>query len=64
MTARLTEANLASKSDMANFVKRTNLNKIELNKLSKKAKTISTKELTKDLIHNFSILNWAKYFSA
>ena len=64
MTARLTEANLASKSDMANFVKRANLNKIELNKLSKKVKAISTKGLTKDLIHKFSILNGAKYFSA
>ena len=57
MTARLTEANLASKSDMANFVKRTNLNKIELNKLSKKVKAISTKGLTKDLMNGYKILN-------
>ena len=42
----------------------TNLNKIELNKLSKKVKAISIKGLTKDLIHKFSILNGAKSFSA
>ena len=30
--------------------------------LSKKVKTISTKESTKDLINNFSILDGAKYF--
>ena len=29
----------------------------------KKLKAISTKGLTKDLIHKFSILNGAKYFS-
>ena len=68
-------ANLASKSDIANFVKKAdfddklqNLNKIvtsnknELNELSEKVKAISTKGLTKDLINKFSILNGAKYF--
>ena len=62
-TARLKQANLATKRDIANFVKKTDLNKSELNELSKKAKAISTKGLTKDLIYKFSILNRAKYFS-
>ena len=39
-------------------------NKNGLNKLSKKVKTISTKELTKDLINTFSILYRAKCFSS
>ena len=34
----------------------------ELNELSEEIKAISTKELTKDLIDKFSILNGAKYF--
>ena len=34
----------------------------ELNELSKKVKGISTKELTKDLINGYKILNGAKYF--
>ena len=50
-TARLKQANLASKSDIANFIKKTDLNKNELNELSKKVKAISTKGLTKDLIN-------------
>ena len=71
-TARLKQANLASKDDIANFVKNTDFdnklkdvtsNKSELNELSKKFKAISTKELTKDLINKFSILNGAKYFT-
>ena len=57
---RLTQANLASKSGVANFVKKTdfdiklknvNSNKNELNELPKKVKAISTKGLTKDLIN-------------
>ena len=69
----LKRANLASKSDVANFVKKTDFdnklkdvtsNKNELNELSKKVKAISTKGLTKDLIDKFSILNGAKYFSS
>ena len=48
--------------DIVNFVKKTDLNKNELNELSKKVKTISTKRLTKDVINKFSILNGAKYF--
>ena len=72
-TARLKQANLASKSDIANFVKNRNFdnklkdvtsNKNELNELSKKNKAISTKGFTKDLIDKFSILNGAKYFSS
>ena len=71
--ARLKQANLASKSDIANFVNKTDFdnklkdvtsNKNELNELSKKVKAISTKGLTKDLINKFSILNGAKYFSS
>ena len=58
-TARLAQANLASKSDIANFVKMTGFddkvkkinkivtsNKNELNELSEKVKAISTKKLT------------------
>ena len=70
-TAKLKQSNLASKSDIANFVKKTDYNnklknvtsnKNELNELSKKVKAISTKELTKDLINKFNILNGAKCF--
>ena len=70
---RLKRANSASKSDIANFVKKTDFgnklkdvtsNKNELNELSNKVKAISTKVLTKDLIDKFSILNGAKYFSS
>ena len=66
------QANLASKNDITNFVKKTDFDnklkdvtsrKNELNELSKKVKAISTKGLTKDLINTFSILNGAKYFS-
>ena len=53
--ARLKQANLASKSDIGSFVKKIDLNKNELNELSKKVKAISTKGLTKDLINKFSI---------
>ena len=64
------QANLASKSDIANFVKKINFNnklkvvtsnKNELIELSNKIKAISTKRLTNDLIDK--ILNSAKYFS-
>ena len=51
-----------SKSDIANLVKKANLNKNELNELSKKVKAISTQRLTKYLINKFSIFNDAKYF--
>ena len=72
-TARLAQANLASKNDIANFVKKTDFdnklkdvtsNKNELNELSEKVKAISTTGLTKDLINKLSILNGAKYFSS
>ena len=36
----------------------------DLNELSKNVKAMSTKELTKDLINKFSIINAAKYFSS
>ena len=64
---------MASKSDIANFVKNTDFdnklkdvtsNKNELNELSKKVRAISTNGLTKDFINKFSILNGAKYFSS
>ena len=74
LNARLKQANLASKNDIANFIKKADFddklknitsNKNELNKLSKKKnKAISTKGLTTDLINKFSILNGAKYFSS
>ena len=69
--ARLKQINLATKSDIDNFVKKTDFgnklrdvtsNKNELNELSKKVKAISTTGLTKKLINTF-ILNGAKYFS-
>ena len=44
-------------------IKHVTSNKNELNELSKKVKTISTKVLTKDLIDKISIVNGAKYFS-
>ena len=62
-TARLKQANLASKNNIANFVKRIDLNKNELNGLLKKVKVISTKRLTKDFINKFNILNGAKCFT-
>ena len=67
--ARLKQASLASKSDIVNKtyfenqVKNVTSNKNELNKLSKKVKTISTKVLIKDLIDKFNIINGAKSFS-
>ena len=70
---RLKRANLASKSDIANFVKKTDFdnkrkdvtsNKNELNELSKKVKAISSKGLTRDLIDKFSTHNGPKYFSS
>ena len=64
-TARLKQANLTRKSDIANSVKRQNLiikKYIISNELSKKVKAVSTKGLTKDLINKISILNAAKYF--
>ena len=69
--ARLKQINLASKSDIDNFVKKTDFgnklrdvtsNKNELNELSKNVRAISTTGLTKKLINTF-ILNGAKYFS-
>ena len=66
---RLKQADLASKSDVANFVNRRDLDnqvknvtsiKYELNELSKKVKTILTKGLIKD---KYSIINETKYFS-
>ena len=63
-TARLAQANLARKNDIANFVKKTDLNKNQFNELSRKVKTTATKGLTKDLINKCSILNGAKYFSS
>ena len=42
----------------------TYLLKNELNELSKKVKSISTKELTKDLINRYKILNDGKHFSS
>ena len=49
-------------TDFDNKLKDVTSNKNELNELSKKVKSISTKGLKKDLIDKFSILNGAKYF--
>ena len=57
------QANLLSKNNIANFVKR-HLNKNKLNQLPKKVKAISTKGLAKNLKNRFSILNGAKNFSS
>ena len=63
---------MASKSDIANFVNKTDFdnklkdvtsNKNELNELSLKFKAISTKGLTRNVINKFGILNESKYFS-
>ena len=70
---RLKQANLASKINITNFVKKTDFdnkvknvtsNKNELDELSKKVKAISTKGTTKDLINIFNFLNETKYFSS
>ena len=70
---RLKQANLASKSDIAKFVNKTDVhkqvkyvtsNKNELNELLKKVEVISTVGLKKDLIDKLSSLNGAKYFSS
>ena len=67
--ARLKQKNLASKSDIANFVKGTDFdnklkhvtsNKNQLKELWKEVKAISIKRSTKDLISKFSILKGAK----
>ena len=63
-TARLAPANLASKSNVANIVKKLDLSRNKRNKLSKKVKAISTKGLMKYLINKFIILNGARYFSS
>ena len=56
---RLAQANLASKSDIVNFVKKS-----DFDDQLKNVTLISTKGLTKDLINKFSILNRAKYLSS
>ena len=70
-TSRPRQTNLASKNDIANFVKKNSFdeylktvtsNKNEINELSKKVKAISTKGLTKYLINKFCILNGANIF--
>ena len=70
---RLKQANLASKSDIAKFVNKTDVhkqvkyvtwNKNELTELWKKVKVISTEGLKKDLMDKLSFLNGAKYFSS
>ena len=43
-SARLAQANLASKSDIANFAQKTDLNKNKLNELSKKLKPHQQKD--------------------
>ena len=48
-TARLAKANLASKSNIANFVKKTDLNKNELNELPKKSYSNINKKINKRL---------------
>ena len=72
-TARLKQANIARKNDVAYFVKKVDfgntlkhvaLIKNELNELSKNILALSIEGSTKDLINKFSILNGEKYFSS
>ena len=49
---------------MSNFINKADLNKNELNELSKKSIVFSNKELQKELINKFRILNGAKSFSS
>ena len=72
-TARLKQPKLASKINISNFLKETDFdsklknvtsNENELNELSKKVKSTSTKGSTKDFINTTSILTGAKYFSS
>ena len=72
-SARLKQPKLASKINISNFLKETDFdsklknvtsNENELNELSKKVKSISTKGLTKDFINTTSILTGEKYFSS
>ena len=57
-------------NDITNFVKKADFNnklkdfanENETNEISEKAKAISTKELTTDLINKFSAANGEKYF--
>ena len=76
---KLKRSNVASQSDIANLVNKTDFdNKLlsfnkrinsnvpfenKLNELSKKVEAISTKRLTKHLMNGYKILNGAKYFS-
>ena len=65
---KLKQGNLASQSDIANFVNKSDFdNKLKdvtsIKDTLKKVKAISIKGLTKDLIHKFNILNGAKKFS-
>ena len=46
------------------IIRKRDINKSELNELSRKVKAISTNGLTKDLVNKFSILNEGKYFSS
>ena len=64
--ARLAQANLASKSNIANFVKKADFDdKLKkINELSDKVKEISTKGFLKDSINKYSIPNRVKYFSS
>ena len=66
-------ANLIIKTDFDDKLKNLNKNlswnktkhvlvENELNELSEKVKAISTKGLTKDLLHKFNIFNGSKYF--
>ena len=64
VTAWLAQANLARKINIANFIKKTDSNKNELNELSKKVKVVPAKRLTKDLINKCTTLNGAKCFSS
>ena len=67
-TARLKQANIARKNDIAYFVKKADfgntLKHVALNELSKNILALSIEGLTKDLINKFSMLNGEKYFSS
>ena len=62
LVVRSAQSNLRSKCDIADFIKNVASSKTKNVLVENELKEISTKRLTKDLTHKFSIFNVAKYF--
>ena len=62
MVVRSAQSKLRSKCDIADFIKNVASSKTKNVLVENELKEISTKRLTKDLTHKFSIFNVAKYF--